>query len=398
MRGACLSPSEVGARAPFPLTPLDLATGLVWGGLPERPRVPQGTETLRQAVEGAVRDAFECGPVAVSFSGGRDSSAVLAVAAHVAAAGGWRPPLPVTLVYPDEPASDEADWQDLVLQHLGLRERIVLEVHDELDLLGETATGALRAHGLLWPANGFSHARMLQECAGMTLLTGGGGDELFDDSAPSRSSLVLAGRAVPRPRDVLRLAASRLAPRAYDARRARYVLRLPWLSGEGQQRFAAAVVDDRGRPGQPWDASALRALVARSFAAMRAGQDLLADERRARIRHPFLEPRVVAAAARAGGRLGLGGRTRAMRLIAGDLLPSAVIERTTKATFDGGYWSRESLEFGGAIDVEAVLGADPALGPLLDLGALAAAWRDPRPPFLTALLLQACWLADDRGA
>lgn len=392
-----MSPSEVGASAPFPLTPLDLVTGLVWGEVEERRSLPPGSETLRKALECTVRESFERGPVAVSFSGGRDSSAVLAVAAEVARQGGWAPPLPVTLDYPDEPAADEASWQHLVLDHLGLRERVVLEVHGELDLLGETATGALQRHGLLWPANGFSHAFMLRECSGRTILTGGGGDELFDDSAPSRTGLVLSGRAVPRPRDIARIAASVLLSRAHDRRRARYVPRLPWLSDEGQRRFAEAVIEDRGRPEESWSASVLRALNARSFAAMRLGQDLLASDQGAAIRHPFLEPDVLAAAARAGGRAGLGGRTRAMRMIAGDLLPAAVIERTTKATFDGGYWSGESLTFARATEADALLAGDPAVAPLLDHQALGVAWRRERPPFLTALLLQAAWLAKVAG-
>lgn len=388
-----MTPGEVGATAPFPLTPLDLVTGLVWGHVEERQSRPRGTDSLRAALESTIRRAFERGPVAVSFSGGRDSSAVLAIAARVAREGDWAPPIPVTLVYPDDPGADEAAWQRLVLGHLGLDNQIVLEVRGELDLLGEIATDALRRHGLLWPANGFSHAFMLRECAGMTMLTGGGGDELFDDSAPTRTGLVLARRAVPRARDVARIASSVLAPRQYDVRRARYVPRLAWLSDEGQHLFAAAVIDDRGRPEEKWSASILRALGARSFAAMRLGQDLLARERGAEIRHPFLEPEVVSAAARAGGRLGLGGRSSVMRLIAGDLLPAAVIERTTKATFDGGYWSSESLAFARSIDVDVIFDADPAIGMLIDPRVVADGWRRAHPPFLTALLLQATWLA-----
>ncbi len=59
------------------------------------PRVPAPpAPTAREAIERAVLPALQRQPCLVAFSGGRDSSAVLAVAALVARRPGWRSPSP----------------------------------------------------------------------------------------------------------------------------------------------------------------------------------------------------------------------------------------------------------------------------------------------------------------
>jgi asparagine synthase (glutamine-hydrolysing) len=50
--------------------------------------------------------------------------------------------------------------------------------------------------------------------------------------------------------------------------------------------------------------------------------------------HPFLDARFLGAVARAGGRVGFGERTRAMRSLFGEPLPAALLERSTKASFN----------------------------------------------------------------
>lgn len=391
----CLSPSEVGASAPFPWHPVEIATGLMLGIVDDPKPLPavEDAATMRSVLEDVIRRAYDRGPVAVSFSGGRDSSVVLAVAQHVAREGGFDAPLPVTLVYPRIESADEASWQTLVLSHLQIKDRVILSIEDELDLLGPVASSALTEHGLLWPPNGFTHGRMLRECRGMTLLTGGGGDELFDDSGASRTQLVLARSVRPTPRDALRIAASLAMRPAYDARRARFLPKLSWLSARGQKRFARQYVRDLGPPYRSWSRRLADQVNARSFAALRRGQDLLASSQGARIEHPFLDPSLIAAAARDGGRLGLGGRTNAMRSIASDLLPDVLLDRSTKASFSQGFWTRESLEFARSGASVEVLADDPGLAGLLDVHELRAEWSKPVPPFLTAGLLQSAFLS-----
>lgn len=55
-------------------------------------------------------------PCLLAFSGGRDSSALLAVAVSVAHREGL--PLPIPLIYPGVAGTDESSWQYMILDHL----------------------------------------------------------------------------------------------------------------------------------------------------------------------------------------------------------------------------------------------------------------------------------------
>jgi hypothetical protein len=92
------------------LSPLEVASGLVLDPRRSRARLPsvrQGT-TPRAALEAAVLPALRRSPCLVSFSGGRDSSAVLAVAASVARREGLPLPIPATNRFPGARLTDEA--------------------------------------------------------------------------------------------------------------------------------------------------------------------------------------------------------------------------------------------------------------------------------------------------
>src|SRR3954471_2913458 len=169
------------------------------------------------ALEAAVRPAVQSGRCFVSFSGGRDSSAVLAAAAAVARRESLPQPIPVTLRASEVPLADESDWQESVVGHLGLDDWIRLEIGDGLDAVGPYARGALERHGLLWPFNAHFHAPMLEQAAGGTLLTGIGGDERW--SASTADPLRLRRR-------LLQLAPFRLR-RAVLA--PRVAIEFPWL-------------------------------------------------------------------------------------------------------------------------------------------------------------------------
>ena len=143
-------------------TPLEIASGLILGTLPEARAVPRAQVSARAALERAVLDAVARPPCFVSFSGGRDSSAVLALATRVARAEGLPLPIPATNVFPAVELTDEADWQERVVRHLGLDEWARLEHHDELDVVGEFAEDVLSRHGLLWPFNAHFHAPLIR--------------------------------------------------------------------------------------------------------------------------------------------------------------------------------------------------------------------------------------------
>ncbi|HET8757872.1 MAG TPA: asparagine synthase-related protein, partial [Solirubrobacteraceae bacterium] len=195
-----------------PLTPLELALGVVIGTDPPAERTPAAPRDPLSALEAAVLPALRRPPCLVSFSGGRDSSAVLAVAARVARREGLADPVPVTIRALGAPAADEARWQELVVAHLGLDDWSRLTFADELDVVGPVAAGVLRRHGLLWPFNAHFHVPMLDAARGGALLTGIGGDELFGAATSPRAAAVLGARVRPVARDVRRVALY-LAPR-----------------------------------------------------------------------------------------------------------------------------------------------------------------------------------------
>lgn len=99
----------------------------------------------RRALELVVLKALERPSCIIDFSGGRDSSLVLAVATHVARREGLPLPVPRTNRFPLEPASNEDEWQELVIRHLGLEDWEVCRLTGELDIIGERA----RAHKVL---------------------------------------------------------------------------------------------------------------------------------------------------------------------------------------------------------------------------------------------------------
>src|ERR1700737_2780338 len=100
-------------------------------------------QSPRQALEAAVRRALRRPPCLLSFSGGRDSSALLAVACHVARTEGLDLPIPATVQFPGDRAADESEWQDHVLGRLGIRDRWQYTVGPELEVLGPIATAQM---------------------------------------------------------------------------------------------------------------------------------------------------------------------------------------------------------------------------------------------------------------
>ena len=145
-----------------------------------------GFPSPRDAMERVVLGAVSRPPCVVGFSGGRDSSAVLAVAVHVARREGLPSPIPVTRVFADVPESDETEWQELVIRHLGITEWIREPIDDEMDVLGPLAQARLRRHGVLWSPLLHGDDYSLGHARGGSLLDGEGGDDVCDP-APHRS-------------------------------------------------------------------------------------------------------------------------------------------------------------------------------------------------------------------
>jgi asparagine synthase (glutamine-hydrolysing) len=176
----------------------------------------------------------------VSFSGGRDSSAVLAVATAVARREGLPAPVPVTHRFPAAAETHESEWQEQVVAHLRLDDWVRIEAGGDLDCVGPVATESLRRHGLLWPCNAYFHVPILATATGGSLLTGVGGDEAFVPSTWARALDVLGGGVRLRPRDPLHVGLA-LAPQV--VKRAAVRRGLPefgeWLHPAARRRVRA---------------------------------------------------------------------------------------------------------------------------------------------------------------
>ena len=103
--------------------------------------------------------------------------------------------------------------------------------------------------------------------------------------------------------------------------------------------------------------------------------------------NPFLSQRFIEALAGEGRLLGLGDRTAIMRYLFADLLPDAVLSRTTKASFNQTRWGEFEREYARGWSGEGI-DAD-----LVDAERLRAAWLSDDPLPAAAYQLHAAWLA-----
>jgi asparagine synthase (glutamine-hydrolysing) len=377
-------------RSPFELSRTEIACGLVLGreeAAHPTVKADRGGPDPLTALEGAVLPALLRPPCLVSFSGGRDSSAVLAVATAVARREGLPEPVPATNVFaPNLPAS-ETRWQELVLRHLALEDWARVEIHDDLECVGPVAMTVLRRHGLLWPFNAHFHWPLLELARGGSLLTGVGGDELLGSSRWARADAVLSGSVRPVPKDLARvgLAASPRLVRALVLRR-RLSASWPWLSAPALADCRGALAAEAAREPLRWSrrwhwwrGRRQTRIGLRSLALLAADHDV-------EISHPLTdEPFAVAVGRFASGRR-IFDRTALVRALFGDLVPEEALMRQSKASFDEVFWGNRCRR-----------SVAPAINLLrdwdeLDVEGLAAVWADPIPDSHTYLLLQAALL------
>lgn len=382
------------------LSRLEVASGNVFGedrSAPELPTAGRGREP-RKALEDAVRSALLCPPCVVTFSGGRDSSAVLALAVDVARREGLALPIPITYRFPGRPASDESSWQERVVSHLGVDDWVRSSFDDELDCLGPLATPGLRRHGLLWPPNAHAIVPALELAGSGSVLTGQGGDEILYPGRYAHLAGALARIRRPTPRDAAKLLlASAPAPlRARRRRREGTAIELPWL----RPAAARAVLDAFAREaaGEPirrraWVRWSWRL---RSCQLTLRSMDLLARDKGTRLVHPFLDGEFLSSFADRARTRPPGSRPEATRVLFGDLLPPDVCERRTKATFDGAFWGRHSRAFALSLSPRD-LDSD-----LVDGRAALAFWESDGTetcgPVPSSCLLQALWLERIEGS
>lgn len=360
---------------------------------PSFPRRPSGRPlaALELALIGALRHA----PCLVSFSGGRDSSALLAVATRVARREGLPEPVPVTGRFPGTPSTDEHDWQEEVVGRLGCPDWVRLEFTEELDVIGPVARRVMGWQGIPYPYNLHLLLPLMEAGRGGSFVTGMGGDQSF--FAPGRALDVLARRARPVPRDALRIAAA-AAPRAVRraALRERVGLHYPWLSAAGNDALARGWLDEEARQPLRWNArlremwrSRFMQLSLERIAALGRQVDVEAV-------HPFVDAGFLSALAVEGGAKGFPSRSAAMQALFAQDLPERVTARGTKASFNDVLWNRHAREFVAELAPDRLSQVLHKLGldGLVDARAVGEHWAQPEPLANSFVLLQACWLAD----
>lgn len=371
------------------LTSLEAHLGTAVGpAAPRRAPLPDEPTPARAVFERALGEAIQASPGAlgVLFSGGRDSSAVLAAATFVARRMGADDPLPVTAVYPDEPRADESEWQDLVLAHLGIRHRRLVEVRTQRRVLGARSTRHLRAHGLVWPSGVQTQSVFFDQAQpGDVFVTGEGGDLVLDRHRGTPLHLLAQDAPRVRRRVVAEVGAA-LAPNALIGPKAwrEYRKALPWLRPHALRPLVAETAAVRGP--LRWDRATRRLLDLRANQLIDHNTAAAASLQGVVLRHPLSEPSFVAALAREGGPGGFRGRTHLFRHLFGDLLPDRLLSRTTKASFNESRWGENEREFAAQWDGA---GVDDAL---VDPVALRRGWLSERPHPTTFTLLQLAWL------
>jgi asparagine synthase len=383
-------------RIPFELSALEAAVGYPLGGRARSaPRLRGAGRDPLEALGRAIESTLDSGPPAVAFSGGRDSSLLLAVAAAVCRRAGVGPPLPITLCMPGLlTETDERSWQELVVEHLGISDWRRIPISNELDLVGPYARRHLLRDGLLFPANAHSVVPMLEAAGDRCLIVGLGGDELLSPQQWRSVHDLLSRRRRPQQRDLLRLAACGVPRPIRGMARSMPTERLDemkWLRRSARPRLVRSV--GRGLE-QPvlWQASIRHLAARRDVVLPLRAMTRLAEASGRKLSAPLLDPGFVGALARAGGNGGWGTRTATMDALASDLLPAKLVERKTKAYFNRVFFGEESRAFAAAWSGQ---GLDETL---VDPEALRREWLSEVPDFRTALLLQSAWLADRPAA
>jgi hypothetical protein len=347
------------------LTPLEIASCVVVGSTGSHSRLAcraRATDPVL-ALERVITRALQRPPCLVSFSGGHDSSLILAAATRAARREQLPLPVPVTWRVTAAPRAEESAWQEAVVDALQVTDWIRLPAGDDLDFVGPVATDVLGRHGLLHPANAYFHAPLLKEAAGGTLVTGVGGDQMLGRLPRPRRPwwwYHRVGSAMP---------FSWLRP--WAARRVRHGLR---------REHRARPARYESRPAWAADRRDLE-LTRRSLALL--GRDTDTD-----VVHPLLDPEFMTAICcfgvspeRAGGRAGL------LRQVFSGSYPEAALRPRPKATFAEVFWRCHTRLLlaawdGGGVDTAVI---DPA--------RLRSEWDRPQPDLCTAMLAQQVWLA-----
>ncbi len=366
------------------LSPIELVSGVLLGLDRGAPRLtPDPTTTPRAAFETVLLRALRQAPCGITFSGGRDSSANLALATHLARREGLPLPVPITIRWRGVAEADETAWQTDLVKHLGLTDWVIDDVDAELDFVGPIAQEVLRRVGSYYPCHYHAFFHLSRHVVGGSLVTGHGGDGLLvgwrwrhlhhadGDRATTRALRVAHALA---PQGVRRA----VAHRREDAQ-------WPWLAEEidrglSRQRNLEIATEPRRWASRVDWLSRRRNL--RHASATLAAMGRLHD---VQVSDPFSDNGFRAAMAAWHPVRGPGTRTEVMQALFGDVLPDPLVRRADKAIMTRGYLREHTRQF--ALDWDGT-GFDPALVTAPE--ALRQTWLGTNA--MAPLPLQVAWL------
>ena len=341
--------------------------------------------SARGVLEALLVEALATSPCHILFSGGRDSSALLALALHLARQHGLPEPVPVTVRHPEAPESDETWWQELVVEHLRPRDHIVLEFRTEQRLLGDAAVAALERHGPVWPESVQLHGAIYRHLDRGTIVTGEGGDAFLTGH---RMGAIRDGLMLRRPRR-RNIRGAMHAARPASRRRRELDTQVgeftpPWLSPPAAVEYRRQAVAMSADPLR-WDVATRSLLRTRPMSVFIANVEAAITEFGSRPLTPFTDPLFVEALANEAGPFGWGSRTAIFRRLFHDVLPDRVLRRTSKASFNSTRWGPEERAFAAAWDGT---GLDPDW---IDAEELREAWLADDPHPAADFLLHVAW-------
>lgn len=370
----------------------DVLAGYPLGRATDSPLPVRADPDPVRALRHALLPALLRSPCVVAFSGGRDSSLLLAVAADLARREGLPAPHAVTFRYPGDPAADESQWQELVVGHLrgqGLPFTWVRhEIDGELDLLGPLTGPVLRAHGgPVFPAAIGNTIALARLARGGSLVTGNAGDEVLAGHRAAVLRAVARRRGIGLRRSEWAVVAGCLAPAPLRLLLARREAGAPWLRPGSRREVRVRLARELADRPLRWDRSVRAALGSRAAAIGAQTRSAVAGGFDCALVDPFQAPAFVASYAGFGGRWRGLTRDAGTRLLGDGLLPEELVRRSSKAYFNGSRFGPASRAFarewdGSGIDAR-----------LVDARVLREAWLADVPPASTAMLLQQAWLA-----